>query len=155
MSRPNTAMGRNRGFHLIFISPSRTSLPIHKRNKAAEPASIRKIDQGSTAPKASGPNKSRPKTPYSRTVPACSARLMRGFAVPVALMRLNLPFERLLTLGYEAEIVDPELTTDRTSFRQAPDVQYQQSAIVWGGELSGGRFPESRLFQFIAVIQHG
>src|SRR5271166_2157109 len=100
-------MGRNRGFHLIFISLSRTCLPIQTRNKAAEPASIRRIDQGSTAPKASGPNKSKPKTPYSNAVPACAARLLRGFAlVRVGPMRLKVPkFWDLVLLGQEAEIV--------------------------------------------------
>ena len=32
--------------------------------------------------------------------------------------------ERLLAFGRQAEIVDPELTTDRTPLRQAPNVQY-------------------------------
>ena len=69
-----------------------------------------------------------------------------------ALMRLNPPVRGLLPFGHEAEIVDPELTTDRTAFRQTPDAQHQQPAIGSGGEFSGDRFPESRLFQFIAVI---
>ena len=34
-------------------------------------------------------------------------------------------------------------------------MQHQQFAIVSGGELPGGRLPESRFFQFVAVIQHG
>ena len=104
-----------------------------------------------------GPNRSRPKMPYSRTVPACAARSLRGFAVSAGRAHEieSTRFEGLLPLGREAEIVDPELTTDRTAFRQAPDMQHQQSAIVSGGEFAGGRFPESRLFQFVAVIQHG
>src|SRR5258708_30197017 len=73
-------------------------------------------------------------------------------------MRLNLPDSRgycrlLLSLGYEAEIVDPELTTDGTPRRQAADVQHQQLAIVRRSEFASGRFPQSPFFQFVAVIE--
>src|ERR1700683_2424208 len=60
-----------------------------------------------------------------------------------------------MPFGHEAEIVDPELTTDGTSFRQSTDVQYQQPAIVGRSKFSRGRFPESCLFQFVAVVQNG
>ncbi len=43
---------------------------------------------------------------------------------------MDLPSRSLLPFGREAEIVDPELTTDRTTFRQTPDVQDQQFAIA-------------------------
>src|SRR5229473_312102 len=142
MSRPKIPMGRNRGFHLIFISPSRICFPIQSRNKAADPVSNRRIDQGSTAPNASGPNRSKPKVPYSSALPAWSAaRRWLGFML-WALMRLNLPEgEELRPLGHEVEIVDPELTTNRTSFRQTPDVEYHEPGILSGGEFAGGGFP--------------
>jgi hypothetical protein len=63
--------------------------------------------------------------------------------------------EDLLPLGYEMEIIDPELTTDRTSFRQPPDVEYQEFAILAGGEFAGCGFPETWFFQFVAFIQDG
>src|SRR5271169_640902 len=34
-------------------------------------------------------------------------------------------------------------------------MQHQQPAIGSSGEFPGGRFPKSRFFQFVAVIQHG
>src|SRR5580693_8365293 len=61
-------------------------------------------------------------------------------------------FEGLLPLGHEAEIVDPELTTDGTARRQAADVQDEKSGIGSGGEFSRRRLPEPGLFQFVAVI---
>src|SRR5580700_2845194 len=60
--------------------------------------------------------------------------------------------EELLPLGREVKIVDPELTTDRTAFWQSPNPQHEQAGIGPGREFSGGRLPESGLFQFIAVV---
>jgi hypothetical protein len=87
MSSPKTPIGRYRGFPLTFISPSTTCFPIHSRNKAAAPASITKMDHGSTAPKASGPNRSSPKMPYSKTVSTRAERSRRSMAVMRAAMR--------------------------------------------------------------------
>src|SRR5579863_673020 len=70
-------------------------------------------------------------------------------------MRMNSSGRRLVALGGQAEIVDPELTTDRTASRQAPDMQHEQLAIVCGGEFAGGGLPEAGFFQFIAVIEDG
>src|SRR5580700_7714943 len=63
-------------------------------------------------------------------------------------------FDVLIPFDHEAEIVDPELTTDGTSLRQSTDVQNQQPAIVGRCKFSRGRFPESCFFQFIAVVQN-
>src|SRR5579864_2904077 len=55
----------------------------------------------------------------------------------------------------KVKIVDPELTTDRAAFREAADVQDHQLAVGAGGELTVRRFPESGLFEFVAVVVHG
>ena len=58
-----------------------------------------------------------------------SASRVRGGAVCAHEIE-SMQFEGLLPFRHETEIVDPELTTDRTAFRHAPDAQYQQSAVV-------------------------
>src|SRR6266567_1010503 len=52
----------------------------------------------------------------------------------------------------EVEIVDPELTTDRTVRWKPPEVDHHQFAIRTRGELAVRRFPESRVSQFIAFV---
>jgi len=58
----------------------------------------------------------------------------------------------LFLLLFEAKIVDPELTTDRTAHRNATDVQNYELAVRVGREFSSDRLPVSRLFHVVTVV---
>ena len=140
-------MGRTAGFRLIFISPSRTCLPIHNRNRAAE-TDLHHEDR----PGFHRAESQRPKHQQTKeSVEQHSAGSGREFAATAfgnevcAHAIETLRFEEL-SLGHEAEIVDPELTTDRTTFRQAPDAAApadRQSAPVVNSPLADFQNPAS------------
>jgi hypothetical protein len=60
--------------------------------------------------------------------------------------------KRSWQLLHQAEIVDPELTSYRTTVREPPDTQYQKLAIRPGRKFAGCGFPETRFLQLIAVV---
>ena len=125
-------MGRNRGFHLIFISPSRTCLPIHSKKQDGG-ASLHQEDRpGFGCAEREWTKQEQAEDPVQQNrAGLCRALAARVCGNAVRAHEIeSTQFEELLPLGHEAEIVDPELTTDRTAFRQAPDTQHQQFAIV-------------------------
>src|SRR5579864_1851461 len=59
---------------------------------------------------------------------------------------------RLRRFPCNSEVINPELAANRAARRQSADVQHHQLAIWPCRELAGYRFPESRVFQFIAFV---
>src|ERR1700722_13988088 len=148
-----SALGRMR------ISPSIYCFATQTRKRITDPASSTKIDQGSTPPNASGPNINSPNTPYSRTEASCAES---GCGLPLIeymFMRICCLFcsewARLLLFSRQAEVVDPELTTDRTTRRKTANVNHQQLAIGSRGKVAARKLPEACIFQFVTVEING